>query len=317
MTPRHPCRAAGVATLTVSVTTAAVVALTGCGSAGSGAGGDGPPTVVASTDVWGSVVRAIAGDTVDVKTIIDDPSADPHSYESTPQDAAEITRADLVVFNGGGYDGFIEQILDSGDPDTPTVEAFALTAEGQERADEGGHSNEDGPNEHVWYDLETAEAVARNVARQLSTLAPQHEETFTASTREFNRRIDGLVERVSAIEQQHSGDRIAVTEPVATYLVEATGLSDVTSPDFVEAVEGETDPPAAAVAETRRLLADNRVDVLVFNPQAETPVTGQVRSDAEAAGIPVVAMTETLPEGTGYLDWMSGQVDALAAALQR
>ena len=74
------------AVLTTAVLTTTVLALVGCGSADSGAGreaGDGALSVVASTDVWGSVVQTVAGDAVEVSTLIDDPSADPHSYEST------------------------------------------------------------------------------------------------------------------------------------------------------------------------------------------------------------------------------------------
>src|ERR1700742_204541 len=64
--------------------------------------------VVASTDVWAGVVRAVAGDAVKITTIIDDPAGDPHSYEASTADAADAAKADLIVFNGGGYDEFMD-----------------------------------------------------------------------------------------------------------------------------------------------------------------------------------------------------------------
>ena len=70
----------------------------------SGAGGAGVPTIVASTDVWGSVAKAVAGDRATVTSIINSASADPHSFEASPADAAAIIDASLVVYNGGGYD---------------------------------------------------------------------------------------------------------------------------------------------------------------------------------------------------------------------
>lgn len=301
MALRHLQRAVGAAALTV------VLAVAGCGSPDSAAqqGDAAALTVVASTDVWASVVQAVAGDAVELTTLIDDPSADPHSYESTPQEAAEVVGADLVVFNGGGYDEFVAQLLDRAGPQVRTVAAYALAGRG-EAADE-----------HVWYDLATVAAVAGAVAEQLGALAPERAATFTANAGAFHQQIDGLAGQLTAIRQQHSGARVAVTEPIASYLVEAAGLADVTPPEFVEAVEEETDPPAAAVAQTRRLLRTDQVEALLFNPQTETPVTEQVRSDAQAAGIPVVELTETLPDQTGYVEWMSGQVEALAAALQQ
>ncbi|MGH3816114.1 MAG: metal ABC transporter solute-binding protein, Zn/Mn family, partial [Pseudonocardiaceae bacterium] len=64
------------------------------------------------------------------------------------------------------------------------------------------------------------------------------------------------------------------------------------------------------------LFTQRQVQALIYNPQAETPVTSQIRAAADAARIPVVTMTETLPENTDYIGWMSGQIDTLSAALQ-
>lgn len=342
MNPRYARRTAGVATLAVAALT-----LAGCGSAGSAdpAAQDGALTVVASTDVWGSVVEAVAGDAVDVTTLIDDPSADPHSYESTPADAAAVSDADLVVLNGGGYDEFMEQILGSSE-DKPTVNAFELAevgesahegaegaqAEGEAHADEpegeaheegeahaeeeGVHAHEGGANEHVWYELPAVEAVAEQLAEELGRLLPDQAETFTSNAESFHEEIDAIAARLSEIRQANPDGRAALTEPIATYLVEDAGLTNATPPEFLQAVEEENDPPAAAVAAMRELITTNGIDALIYNPQTETPVTEQVRTDAEAAGIPVVEMTETLPEDSEYIEWMTAQVEAFADALQ-
>jgi zinc/manganese transport system substrate-binding protein len=299
--------------LTTTVLTTTVLALAGCGSTDSGAGGDGGDaalSVVASTDVWSSVVETVAGDAVEVTTLTDGPSADPHSYESTAADAAAVTDADLVVFNGGGYDEFLAEILGTLDGKR-TVNAFEL-AEGGE-----GHAHEDGANEHVWYELPAVQAVAAQVAEELGTLLPEQAETFTANAAAFREEIDTIAAQVSAIARANPGGRVVMTEPVAAYLIEDAGLTDVTPAEFLEAVEEETDPPAAAVAATRQLMSGNQASALIYNPQTETPVTEQVRSDAEAAGVPVVEMTETLPEGVAYVSWMTEQVEALSSALAR
>ncbi len=332
--PRRPARGA-------VLLAAAVLALTGCGSSADQAvergPGDDPVRVVASTDVWGSVVQAVGGAATEVSTLIDAPSADPHSYESSPADAAEVADADLVVFNGGGYDEFMQQILGSTGGDKPTVEAFALVAEsggggahegkapaGQEpprqgTAEPGGeeHAHRAGINEHVWYDLPTVHLVADEIAEQLSALRPEQAETFARNAEEFGQGLDELSGRVASIAERNRGARVAVTEPLAVELLEAASMQDVTPDEFVEAVEEETDPPAAAVEATRQLLTGRQVALLVYNPQTETPVTQQIRATAEAAGVPVVEMTETLPEDTDYLRWMGGQIDALAEAVSR
>ncbi len=277
-----------------------------CGSPAQQSGGNERLTVVTSTDVWASVARAVAGDGAEVKSIINDPSADPHAYESKPADAAEVTNADLVVFNGGGYDEFMPEILQPAG-DKTTIEAFAL----KEKPADGSPVNE-----HVWYDLPVVQEVAQRIAEELGQLDPAQASQFTARAQTFATELDGLENELSDIARSHSGQQVAMTEPVAEYLVTAAGLTDATPPEFLEAVEEETDPPAAAVAATEELFAQHQVQALVYNPQAETPVTSQIRAASEAARIPVVTMTETLPEDTDYQGWMSGQIDTLSTALR-
>src|SRR5690242_16756910 len=82
--------------------TAVALAGVGCSQSGETQHEHGAVTVVASTDVWGSVASAVAGRHATVKSIETGPAADPHSFEATPVDVAAITDASLVIYNGGG-----------------------------------------------------------------------------------------------------------------------------------------------------------------------------------------------------------------------
>lgn len=276
----------------------------GCGSDDSSAaegdeGSDGAISVVASTSVWGDVVAQVGGDRVEVTSIISGTGGDPHGYESTPRDAAAVTEADLVVFNGGGYDEFMDEIVASG-VDAPVVQAYEFAEE---------------ENEHVWYDPDAVRSVANAVADELGTLSAQDAALFTDNAEAFGAELDALSGQLSVIADRQADAPVVATEPLAAYLLADAGLRDVTPGEFTEAIEEETDPPAGAVAAVRDLLAANQARVLVYNPQTETPVTEQVRSDAQSANIPVVEMTETLPEGSSYLEWMTSQIDELSGAL--
>ncbi|MFC7341178.1 metal ABC transporter solute-binding protein, Zn/Mn family [Saccharopolyspora griseoalba] len=310
--------------------------LTACGQGGAGEapGPNDKIKVVASTNVWGSVAKAVGGDAVEVTSIIDDANADPHSYESSPREAAEISDADLVIRNGGGYDEFMGQILQSAG-DKPVVTAVETEHEGhggeaggheggghEERGGQhaepqgGGHAGHDhSVNEHVWYDTHAVEDVAGQVAEQLGKLQPGKAQQFTANAEGFKQEVAGLQSKLDQIATADRGKPIVVTAPVAHYLVEASGVDDVTPPEFVRAVESETDPSAAAVAQIKDALNAGRAQAVLFNPQTASPVTEDVRKTAEAKGIPVVEMTETLPEGKNYVQWMDGQITALRSAL--
>jgi zinc/manganese transport system substrate-binding protein len=63
------------------------------------------------------------------------------------------------------------------------------------------------------------------------------------------------------------------------------------------------------------LISAHQVALLAYNPQTETPQTQALKKFAQDAKVPVVDFTETLPEGTDYITWMTHNADALSAAL--
>ncbi|MFD4368930.1 metal ABC transporter solute-binding protein, Zn/Mn family [Rhodococcus sp. NPDC058521] len=296
----------------------AALTVTACGTSSDG----DELTVVASTNVWGSVAQAVAGERVEVTSIIDEPSADPHSFEASPLDAAQISDASLLVYNGGGYDQFVDDVLDSAGNDITTVEAYALLeggahADEHEGHDHEGHEGHDhgAVNEHVWFDVSTVGAVAQNVADKLAELDPDNADEYRANARGFGEELQQITEITDRIASTHPGVEVAQSEPIAQYLLASAGARDMTPPEFTSAIEEGNDPAPAAIAETRRILTDKQVRVLVYNIQTQDQVTQDMRRTAEAASIPVVEVTETLPEGQDYIQWQTANANALATAL--
>ncbi|ROP38889.1 metal ABC transporter solute-binding protein, Zn/Mn family [Saccharothrix texasensis] len=303
-----------------AVAAATAVVLTACGAQDTPAANDGTIKVVASTNVWGSVVKAVGGDAVQVSAIIDDPSGDPHSYESKPSDLAAVRDAELVIFNGGGYDDFFATLLGPETEGAKKIEAFPVSGKASEHEEpeasaepEGEEHHDHAVNEHVWYDFETVRKVADQAAADLGAIAPDKKATFDANAKDFTAELTDLERRV---EGKGAGKKVVATEPVAHYLLDTAGVEDVTPESFSEAVENETDIPAAALADVTRLIEQKQVAALVNNAQTENAGTQRVVEQAKAAGVPIAEVTETLPEGvTGYLDWMTKQVDSLVGAL--
>jgi zinc/manganese transport system substrate-binding protein len=291
----------------VSIATALAVVLAGCGGGNTTSDSGGKLDVVASTDVWGSVLAAVGGDQVQVTSIIHDPAADPHSYETTPQDALAAQRAALTLANGGGYDDFFTELA------AQATNAKKLVA--CEIAAVGPSVNCD-ENEHVWYSFATVDEVADQVATELGQLRPADAQAFTANAAAFKAKVADLRTKTEQAGAAHPGSKVVATEPVAHYLLETAKVTDVTPREFSEAVENETDVPAAALAAVNSLISGRQVQAVVNNAQTVTPVTQQVVDNAKKADLPVVDVTETLPAGaTDYISWMTSEVNALAGAL--
>ncbi|MDH6243704.1 zinc ABC transporter substrate-binding protein [Mycobacterium sp. OTB74] len=285
------------------LTIAAVLTASACGSHDQSGTGT---KVVATTSVWGSVASAVAGQHADVKAILTSPVDDPHSYEATPADAAAIADAALVIYNGGGYDHWADDVL-AGHKDVTTVNAYSLLPPRPAGAPEA--------NEHVFYDMATTKAVAGKIADQLAAKDPANADSYRANAADFGKQTDAIADTERAIGQRHPGAAIVATEPVAHYLLATAGIADSTPHGFASAAEDGHDPSPADLAAVLDLINGHHVSALVVNKQTETPVTKQLREAAAKAALPIVEVTETLPAGQDYLTWQRQTAEALGHQL--
>ncbi|MFC9127980.1 metal ABC transporter solute-binding protein, Zn/Mn family [Streptomyces sp. NPDC057099] len=295
------------------LTSASLALLAGCGSSSDSDGGKSTParvSVVASTDVYGDIARRVGGDRVDVTSIISDPAQDPHSYEADPQNQLALSKARVVVENGGGYDDFVDRMLKGGHNDSAQV-INAVKVSGK-TAPKGGELNE-----HVWYDFPTVAKVADRIAAALTEADPSDAAVFDKHAAAFKAGLTPLEAKEARIKKEHGGAGVAITEPVPLYMTEASGLVDRTPAEFSEAIEEGDDVSPRILRENLALFSGRTVRVLVYNEQTSGPQTERTEAAAKAAGIPVVPVTETLPKGKGYLGWMTANVDALAGALAK
>jgi zinc/manganese transport system substrate-binding protein len=264
------------------------------------------PAVVASTNVWGSVVSAVTGEHATVKAIISSAADDPHSYEVTPADAATIADASLVVYNGGGYDHWVDDVL-STHKDVQSVNAYSLLPSSVPQP----------ANEHVFYDMETAKAVANQIADKLSQSDAGHATDYRANASKFAEQADTIAAAERAIGAAHPGAAVVATEPVAHYLLVNSGIADKTPEGFTKAIEQDSNPAPADLAAMLDLINAHEVSALVYNTQTQTEVTKQLQDAAQKASVPIVDVTETLPSGTDYLTWQRQTVDQLASQLDK
>lgn len=320
----------------VALALASVAALTlaGCSTPATGEGDDGTITVVASTNVYGDIAATIGGDRVDVQSIITSASQDPHSYEASARDRLTVQKADLVIENGGGYDAFIDTLLqDAKDPHVVTAveyshdfpgneghsdEAHADEAEHDHAEDEAGHEGHDhieGFNEHVWFDPHTMIHVVEAIADELTALDPDGAKEFAANAADLTADLEGFETELATLKTDAPDVSVFITEPLPGYLAAAAGFTDVTPEGFAESVEEGTDVAPAVLLEALDVIGSGQVTALLTNAQTGGSETQRVETAAKDAGIPVVAFTELLEDGSSYSEWMSDAIQSLAAAV--
>jgi zinc/manganese transport system substrate-binding protein len=278
--------------------------LAACGGSKSATGA---VQVVAAENVYGSIATQIGGPHVSVTSFLTSPDADPHLFEPGTANGLAVAGARVVLQNGLGYDAFMTKLENA----APSKSRIVVTV-----ADVLGVRGRDA-NPHLWYDVPRLSRVAAAIAGALQRADPRHASAYRAGLARFDRSLGPLRREVASIRERFHGAPVAYTEPVPGYLVTAAGLRNLAPDSFTRPIEDGSEPSAAGVAAMTELVSKHRIRVLLYNSQAVSPITARLRDTARGAGIPVVAVTETLPPQLGFQQWQLRQARALAAALGR
>jgi zinc/manganese transport system substrate-binding protein len=268
----------------------------------------GPPLAVIGTEnFYADLLVQIGGPRVNATSFLKDPNADPHEFESSPQDAALVADASLVVVNGLGYDDFMQKLLGaSTKPDRMVIDVQQLLG------------LPDDVNVHIWYDPATMPKVAAAATAALARLDPSNAAYFRARQQAYLGALRPIADKIAELKAKYAGTPIAFTENVAGYQTDQIGLVVKTPVGFMKAVEEGTDPAPADVAGERDLFTGKIVKVLLYNSQVISPTTTAIHDLAAEQGIPIVGVAETIPPDFGtYQDWQLAQLDALEQALAK
>jgi len=262
--------------------------------------------VVASTNVYADVIAQLGGSHVSVIAVLNDPNADPHSYESSTRDAAAVAKATLLVRNGLGYDDFMGKLADA----SPNARRVVIDV-----GDRLGYKVGDNP--HLWYKPDTMPRIAPIIVAALEKQDPADRAAFEANLKTFNKSLRPWFAQIAAIKKQFSGTPIAVTEPVFDYAAQAAGLKILTPASFQAAIMGGTDPSPQDTQFQKNLFSRKSIKAFFYNQQAAAPITEQLLGLAHANRIPVVGVYETKPLHRTYQQWMIAEMSAVRLALTR
>jgi zinc/manganese transport system substrate-binding protein len=262
-----------------------------------------PIRIVAAENVYGDIARQIGGANVTVFSILTNPNQDPHEFEASASTARAIADARLVIYNGAGYDPWAANLLSASKSSAREVIEVAKLMH-----------KKPGDNPHLWYEPAAVSALAEVLAARLTKLEPANRADYARGLAAFETSMLELRERIATLRNKYAGTAVTATEPVFDYMAEALGLK-MRNGRFQLAVMNGTEPSAAAIAAFERDLRTRAVKVLLYNSQTSQALAERMRTIAEQASVPVVAVTETEPQGLTYQEWMLAQLDTLDRAL--
>lgn len=273
-----------------------------CGSGQSTSEKNGTIEVAASVNQWGTVAKALGGDNVNVTSIINSTNVDAHDYEPTTSDIAKLQKAQVIIVNGAGYDAWAVKAAQ-------TANAIIVNA-----AEIGGVN--DGENPHVWFSADVRKAVAQAITEAYEQADAAKKNDFDKMNDQWAAEENNVESKIAEVKQKTDGLAYAATESVASYLAEDMGLADATPSGYARAAANESEPTPTDIKQFTDALKVGEIKLLVVNTQEESELTGKITDAAKSVEVPMVELTEQMPEQYDSLTaWMEGLVDAFSQAI--
>ena len=241
------------------------------------------PLVLTTFTVIADMVREVAGDRVEVRSITR-VGAEIHGYEPTPGDLRQARGAELVIENGLGLEAWFAQFI--ADVDAPSVTL-------SDGLDPVRIASTDEANPHAWMSPVAGQHYVARIAEALSELDPGGAEHYAARAAAYSADLDAVADELAAaIERVPADARVLIScEGAFSYLVRDLGLDEAYLWP-VNADQQATPQRVAAVIDTVR---ERAVPAVFCESTVSDDAMRQVAADTGAQF-----------GGTLYVDSLSG-----------
>lgn len=252
--------------------------------------------IVTSTNVYADIAKDIVGKYGSSEAIISNGDINPHDFEPTTKSATTINSANIVIANGMGYDNWMSKLAKSNGKTAVKVGEDIMKLKSSD-------------NPHIWYNLDMPEDYVNYLVKKLSKLDAKHASYFKKNGENYLAQIAEIKAIAKTIDGKNSKP-VYVSEPVFDYALKAANFK-IGNKDFEEAIENETDPSAKIIEKMNKAISRNEIAFFVNNTQASSATVKALVKKCKAAGIPIIEVRETMPNGVSYLKWMTQNYEKL------
>lgn len=264
--------------------------------------------IVAAENFYGDVAEQLGKPYVQVTSLINNPNQDPHLFSASPQMAVLLNHADIVIENGVGYDAWMEQLYKANHTKALLINVGECV-----------HKTP-GMNPHIWYDPNTMPIFAQYLVQQLVQQDPAHKNNYQDNLSNFLKTASAYQANIMDAREKLAGIKVTATEPVVGYLIQALGLY-VLNQKFQQDVMNEIDLTPHEIIRFEQSLSDKNMNnnanakLFIYNIQVTSPITEKLKKLAIEHHIPVVGVTETMPNEQHYYAWMTETLNEIEKAL--
>ncbi len=259
----------------------------------------------------------IVGDKMEVKTIIQG-NQEPHDFELQTKDMAQITKADLIVYNGANMESFIPDLQQAANDDSKFLDLSQdltlLETAGDDDHEHEEHDDHDHDrvNPHTWLSVKNAMKQLTAIYEKVSQMDPENQEYYKERYDEAYAQFQALDESFTkAIEELPSDTEkyFVVSHAAFNYLADDYGLTQVA----VTGISPEEEPSAKQLATIADFVSKHNITTIFFEGKA-TPKVAETLAKNTNTKTDTLYTMESLTEEEmelGYIELMKRNLEAL------
>ncbi|MBI3419281.1 MAG: zinc ABC transporter substrate-binding protein [Proteobacteria bacterium] len=266
-----------------------------------------PMKVIATISILGDFAKIIGGDQVWVYSLVG-PDTDSYNYKPVKGDLLSVERADLVISNGLGLEGWLGQLLLDSKESVRVV-----TASKEVQARYGTHG---GIDPHAWLNVAHAETYVQNIRDAFVATDPINAEYYKANATAYLyqlRKLDHWIKLQMGRIPKDKRKFVSGHDAFA-YFAAAYGFTVVP----IEGLQAEPDASATDFPEVLALMKKHKISTLFYENTLPPRVVREMvqLSSGKMAGMLYAEALSNDEEATNYTDMMKTNIRRIFEALE-
>lgn len=314
----------GKLTLFLFIMTLAAAIMTGCGSKTNVTLSEGKVNVVTTFYTLYDFASRIGGDKANVINLV--PSGvEPHDWSPKSRDLKQMGKAQLFVYNGAGFEGWVDEFLDSMKHNSglAVIEASKgvelLHAEANEDGHDHKHKDDHDHGDidpHVWVSPKSALKLAENIKNGLVQADAANKSYYEANYETLRKQLADLDAKFAQSLAKTAKKHIVVSHQSFGYLCRDYGLTQMP----VMGLSPDSEPTAQDLKQINKFVKDNQVKYIFFEELVSDKMAKMLAKDAGIETLvlnPLEGLTkEQVSAGENYITIMDKNLQNLLKALQ-
>lgn len=225
-----------------------------------------------------------------------------HDYQLTTSDMKLLDKTDILVANGAGMEGFLQDIT----PQFPFVQVVDAS-DGYTLLESAG-----APNPHLFVSPAGALYQLQTIQDALCAALPQHADALTANGQAYADDLRALQQEIAQKLSPHRGAKVAVLHCSFDYFMQEYGIDIVTT----LMADEESDPTPEQLAGSIAAIRDQQAVALFKEPQYSDALcqTVQRETDIPLYSLDDVVTGEISAAKDAYLKGMRANLNVLLQA---